>query len=129
MTSLLVASRPKHPKIWRLSHLGAKLAFLRAGLGFGSMPRHTIEAELASGALIEITSDHAPPGGHVIDMVAIYRTDSPPGPAGRWFIDRLKQAPPLTRELFRPQPVSVAAKAARRRPSIRLLASKAKQRR
>jgi DNA-binding transcriptional LysR family regulator len=56
------------------------------------MPLHTIEAELASGALIEITSDHAPPGGHVIDMVAIYRTDSPPGPAGRWFIDRLKQA-------------------------------------
>jgi DNA-binding transcriptional LysR family regulator len=131
MTGLLVASRPKYPKIWRLSHLGAKLAFLRAGLGFGTMPVHTIEAELASGALIEITSDHAPPGGHVIDMVAIYRTDSPPGPAGRWFIDRLKQAqaPPLKRELSRPQPVSVAAKVARRRPSIRLLASKAKQRR
>jgi hypothetical protein len=25
----------------------------------------------------------------------IYRTDSPPGPAGRWFIDRLKQAQTL----------------------------------
>ena len=95
------------------------------------MPLHTIEAELASGALIEITSDHVPPGGHVIDMVAIYRTDSPPGPAGRWFIDRLKQAqaPALQRELSRPQPVSVAAKVARRPPSIRLPASKAKQRR
>jgi hypothetical protein len=95
------------------------------------MPLHTIEAELASGALIEITSDHAPPGGQVIDMAAVYRTDSPPGPAGRWFIDRLKQAqaPPLKRELSRAQPVSVAAKVARRRPSIRLLASKAKQRR
>jgi hypothetical protein len=95
------------------------------------MPLHTIEAELASGALVEITSDHAPPGGHVIDMVAIYRTDSPPGPAGRWFIDRLKQvqAPPLKCEPSRPQPVSVAPKVAPRRPSIRLLASKAKQRR
>src|SRR5882757_8044538 len=130
MTGLFVASRPKHAKIWRLSHLGAKLAFLRAGLGFGSMPLHTIEAELASGALIEITSDQAPPGGHVIDMVVIYKTNSPPGPAGRWFIDRLKQAqaPPLKPELSRPRPVSVAAKVARRRPSIRLLASKAKQR-
>lgn len=91
-------SRPRFA-IWRVSHLGAKLAFLRAGLGFGSMPLHTIEAELASGALIEITSDHAPPGGQVIDMVAIYRSDSPPGPAGRWFINRLKQAqapPPQT---------------------------------
>jgi hypothetical protein len=27
----------------------------------------------------------------VISMSAIYRTDSPPGPAGRWFIDYLKQ--------------------------------------
>jgi Bacterial regulatory helix-turn-helix protein, lysR family len=38
-------SRPNYPKSWRLSHLGAKLAFLRAGLGFGSMPLHTIEAD------------------------------------------------------------------------------------
>jgi len=95
--------------------------FPARGLGFRKHALHTIEAELASGALIEITSDHAPPGGHVIDMVAIYRTDSPPGPAGRWFIDRLKQAqaPPLKRELSPPQPVSVAAKVAGRRPSIR----------
>jgi DNA-binding transcriptional LysR family regulator len=129
MTGVFGATRPKYPRTWRLSHFGAKLAFLRAGLGFGSMPLHTIEAELASGALIEITSDRAPPGGHVIDMVAIYRTDSPPGPAGRWFIDHLKQpqAPHLNREQSRPQPLSVAAKVARRRPSIRLLASKTKQ--
>jgi hypothetical protein len=26
-----------------------------------------------------------------IAMSAVYRTDSPPGPAGRWFIDHLKQ--------------------------------------
>src|ERR1700729_3077841 len=90
MTDLLVASRPKYQKIWRLSHLGAKLAFLRAGLGFGLMPLHMIEADLANGALIQITGESAPPEGHLIAMLAVYRTDSPPGPAGRWFIDRLK---------------------------------------
>src|SRR6202051_4637490 len=79
------------PRVWRLSHLGAKLAFLRAGLGFGLMPLHMIEADLASGALIQITGESAPPEGHVIAMSAVYRTDNPPGPAGRWFIDRLKQ--------------------------------------
>jgi DNA-binding transcriptional LysR family regulator len=79
------------PRVWRLSHVGAKLAFLRAGLGFGLMPLHMIEADLASGALIQITGESAPPEGHVISMSAVYRTDSPPGPAGRWFIDRLKQ--------------------------------------
>ncbi len=32
-----------------------------ANRGFGSMPQHSIEAELASGPLIEIKPDHAPP--------------------------------------------------------------------
>jgi len=79
------------PRVWRLSHLGAKLAFLRAGLGFGTMPLHLVEADLASGTLVEIATEGVPPGGHVITMSAIYRTDSPPGPAGRWFIEHLKQ--------------------------------------
>jgi hypothetical protein len=61
-------------------------------------------------------------------MVAIHRTDSPPGPAGRWFIDRLKQAqaPPLKRELSRPQPVSVAAKASTAVDPVAGIESKAK---
>jgi DNA-binding transcriptional LysR family regulator len=128
MTRVLGAARTKYPNIWRLSHLGAKLAFLRAGLGFGGMPLHTIEADLASGALVEIIAEDTPAGGHVVEMEAIYRTDSPPGPAGRWFIDRLKQAPTslLARELVRSQPVS-AIKAARPRPSRRLLVSKRRQ--
>jgi len=127
--SLIFGARIKYPKTWRLSHLGAKLAFLRAGFGFGGMPLHTVEAELASGALIEIVPEDAPPGGHTIQMSAVYRTDSPPGPAGRWFIERLKQAqaPPLKRELTRSQPVPIAAKIARRRPSGRALASRRKQ--
>ena len=79
------------PRVWRLSDLRAKLAFLRAGLGFGLMPLHTIEADLARGALVQIASESAPSEGHVIAMSAVYRTDSPPGPAGRWFIDRLKE--------------------------------------
>ena len=81
--------RLKIPRVWRLSHLGAKLAFLRAGFGFGILPLHLVEADLASGALVEITTEDAPCGGRLIEMWAVYRTDSPPGPAGRWFIDRL----------------------------------------
>ena len=79
-------------RFWRLSQLGAKLAFLRAGLGYGSLPLHLIEADLASGALVQIRLEDAPPEGHVISMSTIYRTDSPPGPTGRWFIERLEEA-------------------------------------
>jgi DNA-binding transcriptional LysR family regulator len=101
--------RLKIPRVWRLSHLGAKLAFLRAGFGFGGLPLHVIEADLASGALVEITTEDAPHGGRLIEMWAIYRTDSPPGPAGRWFIDRLKkeQAAPVKRKPSRLPPASV----------------------
>jgi DNA-binding transcriptional LysR family regulator len=79
------------PRTWLLAHLGAKLAFLRAGFGFGFLPQHVVEADLASGELVQILAEEAPPEGHVVSMSAIYRTDSPPGPAGRWLIDHLKQ--------------------------------------
>ena len=111
-------------RVWRLSHLGAKLAFLRAGLGFGGLPVHVVEADLASGALVQITLEDLPPAGQVIVMSAIYRTDSPPGPAGRWFINYLKQehAPLLTQAPSRSPPAS-----ARRRPSKRSPAAKRKR--
>jgi DNA-binding transcriptional LysR family regulator len=84
-------SVPRYARVWRLSHLGAKLAFLRAGFGFGTLPLHLVDADLASGSLVQIVREDAPPSGYIITMSAIYRTDSPPGQAGRWFIDRLKQ--------------------------------------
>jgi len=95
------------PRTWLLTHLGAKLAFLRAGFGFAFMPHHVVEADLASGELVQIFAEETPPEGHVVAMSAIYRTDSPPGPAGRWLIDQLRQedALPLPRQASR----SVAA--------------------
>jgi len=109
------------PRVWRLSHLGAKLAFLRAGLGFGIMPLHMIEADLETGALVQITAESAPPGGYVVAMLAVYRADSPPGPAGRWFIDRLKQED--ARWLKEMGPLSAAATTQRERLSSRSLAA------
>jgi hypothetical protein len=50
-----------------------------------------VEADLASGELVEIKVEDDPPEGHGVDMSAVYLTDSPLGPAGRWFIDRLKE--------------------------------------
>ena len=79
------------PRIWRLCDLAAKHHFLRAGFGFGIMPLHMVEADLASGALVEIRVVDDPPEGHAIPMSAVHLTDTPLGPAGRWFIDRLKK--------------------------------------
>ncbi len=77
-------------QVWRLADLGAKHAFLRAGLGWGSMPLHMVEQDLADGALVRLSLKAHPLLGTAFSMHAIWLKDQPPGPAGRWFVDRLK---------------------------------------
>jgi DNA-binding transcriptional LysR family regulator len=79
------------PRTWRLADLGAKHAFLRAGLGWGGMPIELIRSDIARGMLVKISAEGTPPSGFVLPMSAVYRTEAPPGPAGRWFINCLKQ--------------------------------------
>lgn len=78
------------PQVWRLADLGAKHAFLRAGLGWGSMPLHMVEHDLASGSLVRLEMKVHPLLGAGFSMHAIWLKDQPPGPAGRWFVDQLK---------------------------------------
>jgi DNA-binding transcriptional LysR family regulator len=78
------------PFVWRLADLSAKRAFLIEGLGWGGMPRHAVEADIEDGRLVVLSIEDFPAGGLVRPASAAYPTDSPPGPAGRWFIDRLK---------------------------------------
>jgi DNA-binding transcriptional LysR family regulator len=110
----------RSPRVWHLAHLGAKLAFLRAGLGFGGLPVHMLEEDLASGALVPITLEDSRLTGNLVTMSACYRTDSPPGPAGSWFVERLKQED-AARSKERPilLPASRASAAKRRQSSTR----------
>ena len=78
------------PRTWRIADLGAKHAFLCAGLGWGSMPFDVVEADLATGRLVRLTIDGPAPDGHVMPLSAVYRAAAPPGPAGRWLIERLR---------------------------------------
>jgi DNA-binding transcriptional LysR family regulator len=78
------------PRTWRLADLGAKHAFLRAGLGWGGMPWHLVQPELEAGTLVEIQLEEAPASGFMMPMYAAHRADTPPGPAGRWLIERLR---------------------------------------
>lgn len=79
-------------RTWRLADLGAKHAFLRAGLGWGSMPEESVRSDLADGSLVRVLIEDAPRGGFAVGMRAVYRTDAPPGIAARWLIERLKQS-------------------------------------
>src|SRR5437870_3156388 len=76
---------------WRLADLGAKHAFLRAGLGWGGMPVDAVESDLANGSLLKLRLEDLSDQRLVMPMSAVFRTDKPPGPAGRWLIQRLSR--------------------------------------
>lgn len=79
------------PRTWRLSDLGAKHAFLLAGLGWGGMPLSAVERDIAAGTLVPLQIAGGPETSMLeMPVYAIYRADAPPGPAGRWMIDHIK---------------------------------------
>ena len=81
------------PTTWRLADLGAKHSFILNGLGWGGMPLHGVRQDLEDGRLVALAIEDVPPGGLNVAMSAVWQTRSPPGPAGRWFIERLKDLP------------------------------------
>jgi DNA-binding transcriptional LysR family regulator len=74
------------PSTWRLADLSTKYAFLKEGVGWGSMPRHMVGSDIAVGSLMLLNVR----GDFALSMSACHRASAPPGPAGRWFIDYLK---------------------------------------
>ena len=79
------------PMNWRLADLGAKHAFLRAGLGWGHMPLHMVDEDLKRKRLVTIAvSSLSPKTPFVMPMHVVYRKETPPGPASRAFISNLR---------------------------------------
>jgi DNA-binding transcriptional LysR family regulator len=76
---------------WRLADMGAKHAFLRAGFGFGHMPTFMVADDIASDRLRTIRIEMPGVVNFLMAMHAVYRKEAPPGPAGRWLIERLKR--------------------------------------
>jgi len=81
------------PSTWRIADMFAKHHFLLSGLGWGGLPRHVVQRDLDDGRLTLLQIEAVPDGGLPIPMSAVWRTESPPGPAGRWFIERLNEIP------------------------------------
>jgi DNA-binding transcriptional LysR family regulator len=76
---------------WRLGDLFAKHAFLLKGLGWGGMPMHAVKQDLEDGRLVKLSIEDLQDEAMILPMSAVYLTATPPGPAGRWLIERLKQ--------------------------------------
>lgn len=79
------------PATWRLADLSTKHAFLRDCVGWGGMPLHMVAKDIEEGTLVILDVDEMPPSGFILVMSAFHKPSQPPGPAGRWFIDHLKE--------------------------------------
>lgn len=76
---------------WRLADLNAKHSMLLAGLGWGNMPVHLVEDDIARGRLKIIRPVEFDGHAARIVMSAAYRADRRPGPAGQWMVDHLSR--------------------------------------
>jgi len=84
-------------KPWRLADMGAKHAFLKAGLGWGGMPLDLVRADIDVGELVILDVVEMPSRGAWLTLSAAFKADAPPGPAGRWLIERIKAEAEKTR--------------------------------
>jgi DNA-binding transcriptional LysR family regulator len=72
---------------WRINDIAVKHRLLLDGLGWGGMPEAMVRSDIKSGKLARL---HLPDWrGGVYPMQVVHLADTPPGPAGRWLIDRL----------------------------------------
>jgi len=79
---------------WRITDINLRHALLLAGVGWCSMPRSMVAADLKAGRLVELKprrwegSDRMPR----LPIVIAYRRDKALGPAARWLVERLATA-------------------------------------
>jgi len=72
---------------WRIGDLSVRHKLLLAGLGWSGMPEPIVRADIESGRLVRLNLPDWRGGEYA--MQAIHMTATPPGPAGRWLIERL----------------------------------------
>ena len=72
---------------WRIGDQAARHKLLLAGLGWGGIPEPIVRADIESGKLVRLNLPDWRGGEYT--MQALHKIDTPPGPAGRWLIEKL----------------------------------------
>ena len=76
-------------RTWRLADLAAKHMLLKAGIGWGMMPWWMVADDVRTGRLVQLEMPDRVAFDYLVDV--IYRTDTPPGPAAAWLVERFGQ--------------------------------------
>jgi DNA-binding transcriptional LysR family regulator len=77
---------------WRVGDLTLKHRLLLGGIGWGGMPEPMVRADIESGRLVRLDLPDWRGGEYAMQVV--HKIETPPGPAGRWLIERLALSSP-----------------------------------
>jgi DNA-binding transcriptional LysR family regulator len=77
---------------WRVGDLTAKHKLILGGIGWGGMPEPMVRADIKSRKLVRLNLRDWRGGEY--HMKVVHKIDTPPGPAGRWLIERLAPLSP-----------------------------------
>lgn len=95
LTNPMMPSGPSYsvvsPRIWRFVDIVRRLEFLQAGFGWGTMPLHLVEQQLASGRLIHLCVDDPAVLPGSIPIYAAHGRNRPLGKAAKFFLNALVQ--------------------------------------
>ncbi len=104
---------------WRIGDITAKHRLLLGGIGWGGMPEPMVRGDIEAGRLVRLNLLDWRGGEYLMQVV--HKADTPPGPAGRWLIERLvtltaeaeshtahEAAKPVTAKRRRPSSTAVA---------------------
>jgi DNA-binding transcriptional LysR family regulator len=96
---LVPTSRARQPypntlvrEVWRIADLNLRRDMIRQGIGWGTVPLHLVRSDLEARRLVKLDIATRADELLKVGLFAIHRADTPPGPAGRWLIERLQQA-------------------------------------
>ncbi|HWL47973.1 MAG TPA: LysR family transcriptional regulator [Sphingomonadaceae bacterium] len=80
--------------LWFVNDIAAKRELLLTGVGWGIIPLHLVERDLASGRLRRLTpakidypASGKPGEPHLVQILCAHRAGWLPGPASRWLLD------------------------------------------
>jgi DNA-binding transcriptional LysR family regulator len=76
-------------RVWRVADLATKKALLLAGLGWGNLPAHMIDRELARKTLVRIRPAAWADDAWNLALSVVHRREQAQGPAARWLLGRL----------------------------------------
>lgn len=78
-------------RLWRFVDIARRLEFLLAGFGWGTMPRHLVQAHLDAGSLVALNIDDPGVTPPSIGLFAVHDRKRPLGLGARWLLAELQR--------------------------------------